>query len=90
MSEATGVFGYSSSHEVSGPEARDLSGYPARIRRRVKGADVVDSGLASDEGVPKGILANAVRGNYPEAGDYYATGTSQLPSLKARQLSADG
>jgi hypothetical protein len=77
MSEPTGVLGHPSSHEVGWPESRNLSGYPARIRRRIERADVVDAGFASYESVPKGVLADAVGGHDAEAGNYYATGPSQ-------------
>jgi hypothetical protein len=79
------MFGGPRAHEISRPETLHFAGHVTGIRTRIKCSDEIDSGLARDESVPKGVLADAIGGYHAEAGNYYATGPSQrsLPESSA-------
>jgi len=54
----------------------------ATVWTRVKRGDVVDPGLAGDEGIPEGVLADAVGCHDAEAGNDDATGFSHNSSFE--------
>src|SRR3990172_2838961 len=76
-------------HKVCRIEVSDLRSHPAGEERGVECADEVHGRLACDEGVPEGVLADAVGGDHPQAGDDYATGLSHhsLPDSSMAQRS---
>src|SRR5262249_48326146 len=79
------------------PSSRDSagSGQPLHLRRHtagvrggVEGGDVVDAGLAGDQVLPEGVLADAEGGDDPEARDDDPTGG--LLHAPARSCSTRG
>jgi len=77
MSKSTRVLRSPGAHEIRWGETFDFTGYMTWVRTRIECRDVVDPGFTGHKGVPKRFLADAVGGDYTEAGNNYATGPSQ-------------
>jgi hypothetical protein len=71
LGKASEMLNPSGIHELRWVKVADLSGHLAGVGRRVEGCDPVNGGLAGDEVLPKGVLADPVGGHHAQAGHHY-------------------